>query len=719
MRALLVVLAMAIVLMPPSEVHAQADAGTGLRRSVCDSVSALRPSDLLERERLATYDLSRRGGAPGYWRELGCVRSGLNAAGYKGREGVLMISGTTWHQGAINAYLQALSVDHADAMTHSKLGQLILDDWYADSLRSVGRAILRGAATGAADAQALRACTVAAYWAKDRPTVKGCATYGLARGNDSSSHYLALARVAAAEEDTSETTTAFDFAVRTATFAADRYAIRWHLQWFLSPTEQAEVDSVDGAEFVRRIRDAVARRDVRDGRAVGARLVEHFHRLEYAESRFAMKRPKAERERLRSLPATVLIPDDVADDLRTRRIRYGESGDVYDPIPVSPRDRHSVPALGWRDYPRWQVDLDDRGIVHLRYGSPDERIPRMGAFTAREVWMYRIDGEKLLVHFESEAFTGSVEATRLVTGVLGEYLCDVDVVRCALTSNTRTLTPEALGQLKLQDREDLVTATTQDDNSARHASHVRLLANAYSLWRPSDRSVVTVMPYAIRVSDLGTLPGDSLLMPIQLRASTLDGGTGGRRDSAITRRLRVPPRAGPDSYVTGTITLPGTRGLSAWSLSLSQDSERGGRYYDEQHAPLSDGPLVMSDIVLGAASQQLSWRDGDLVLPLAPLQGFLRKEPVGLYVQLQSATANADGVAIEVIIAEPATTTRPRRVALTIGLRRELPAGLTEIQQELDISRLEAGTYELEITVRHAASGGSDRRSARLTIREQ
>lgn len=684
----------------------------------CDGFSALSISDLLERERLANYDLRQRSGSPDFWRELGCLRSAIHATGAKGREGALMISGTTWQQGAINAYLQALRVDSADALTHTKLGQLILDDWYADSLGAVGRAILRGAAVGAASAQALRACTVAAYWAKDRVTVKGCATYGLASGSDSSPHYLALARVAAAEDDTAGTTTAFDFAVRTTSGPADRDAIRWHLQWFLSPTEQATVDSAGGPEFVRLVRDAIARRDVRDGRAPGARLVEHFHRLEYAESRFAMQRPKAERERLQTLPAFVLIPDDVADRLRTERIRDGRKGDVHDPIPVSPRQRHSVPALPWREYPRWQVDLDDRGIIHLRYGHPIQRIPQVGAFTAREVWMYMIDGEKLLVHFESEAFTGTVEATRLVTGVLGEYLCDVDVVRCALTNNTRPLTPESLTQLTFQDREYLTTATTKDNNAAQPAQQVRILAGAFALWRPSDRARVTVLPYAIRLSDLANLAGDSLLAPMEIRASTWDGAGGIRHDSVLTRRLRVPRRAGSDAYVTGTISLPGTAGLSAWSIIASQGSDRGGRYFDEQHPPLSTGPLVLSDIVLGAASQKLSWRDGEFVLPLAPLQGFARGEPVGLYVQVLSSAARLDDVAVAVTVAEPATKTRPRKVALTIGFRRDLSAELNEIQQELDVSRLDVGAYELEIVVRHVATGASDSRRARLILRK-
>lgn len=683
----------------------------------CAAVMSLSSSDLLERERLATYDARGRAMPAAFWLELGCIRQALDRTGFKGREGALMIAGTSWHQGAINAYLQGLRGLPTDSLTLNALGALVLDDWYADSLGAVGRALLAGANGGIRDATSLRACTVAAFWARDHVTAAGCAMHGLRQGWDSTVHALALARVAAGREDTTATTTWLNLAVAGARGVATREALKSHLQWFLSPAEQQVLDSASGDTFVHGVRDALARRDLRDGRAPGARVVEHFHRLEYAEQHFAMLRPRAERERLRSLPATIIFPDTLFDRLRELRIRYQQDGDLYSFN--NQRIPHEVPALPYREYSRWQVDLDDRGVVHLRYGAPAQRIPRIGLFFAREVWLYWIDGEKLLVHFEAEAFSGSLEATRLVTGVLGDYLCDVDVRRCKETSEAAAarLKPENLTTVKFQDREFMATATTKDDNSVRAEKTVRLLAGAYSLWQPKTGSHVTVIPYAIRLRDLGKQSGDSLFVPLTLQARSWDGADGTGRDTTVVRRLRAPRNGGGDDYVTGAITLPGSAGLSAWSLVVSQGEERAGRYYDEHHKPLAMGPLVLSDVVLGAASQKLSWQDGRAGIPLAPLQSFQRTEPMALYVQVQSAVARADGVAIEVVIARPAAPGKARKVELTVGFTRTLRAGLNELQQELDISRLDSGEYQLEITVRHAATGASDRRSARLVVR--
>jgi hypothetical protein len=678
---------------------------------------SLSSSELLELERLATFDRRQRESTPGFWRELGCIRQALDRAGHKGREGALMIAGTSWHQGAINAYLQGLRGAPTDSLALNALGALVLEDWYADSLRAIGRALLRGAEGGVVDRDALRACTVAAFWARDHDTAAKCAQRGLTTGWDPTSHALALARVAAGRDDTAATSAAFDRAAASARGSADRDALRWHLQWFLSPAEQQSLDSTSGDNFLRGVRDALARRDVRDGRALGARVVEHFHRLEYAEQHFPMPRPRAERERLRTLPAAIIFPDSVSDRLREQRIRYQKDGDPYSFNNLSLP--HDVPALPFREYVRWQVDLDDRGIVYLRYGAPADRIPFVGAFTARELWLYWIDGEKLLVHFESEAFSGSVEATRLVTGVLGKYMCDVDVRRCkeSLEAAAGRLKPENLTTVKFQDREFMATATTKDDNSVRAEKTVRLLASAFSLWQPQTGARVTVIPYAIRLRDLGKQSGDSLLVPLTLQARSWDGAAGMGRDTTVVRRLRAPRNAGGDDYVTGAITLPGGAALSAWSLVVSQGEERAGRYYDEKHAPLGTGPLVLSDVILGAVSQKLSWQDGRAGIPLAPLQGFERTEPIALYVQVQSSVARADGVAFEVVIARPAAPGKERKVDLTVGFKRALTAGLNELQQELDISRLDSGEYQLEITVRHAVTGASDRRSARLFLR--
>lgn len=684
----------------------------------CEALQAESPAQLVERDRLITYDARSRPTPTASWRELGCVRFALDALGQPAREGVLMPAGETWRQGAINAFLRVLRAEPADSIALVRIGQVIVQDWYADSLGAIATTLLRGARQTAVDPSALRGCVLAAQWARDTTSAAGCARLGLASGKDLTFHHVAGARLTAAVADTAATMAHFEGAMGAVATPEDRELVRGVLQWFVAPDELVTFDSLPFPSILPFVRDVLARRDVRDGRAPGARLMEHYRRLAYAEVHFLMKRPKADRERLRTLPAVVIFPDGMSDKYRTLRLRNGMS-DASEPYSPNAKEPTDAPALPWREYRRWQVDLDDRGIVHLRFGAPEQRIPFSGSFLAREVWMYHIDGEKMLLSFEREDFSGSAQATRLVTGVLGDYFCDVDVRRCLESGYAvrGLLKPENLATIKSQDREFLATATTKDDNSLRTPKVIRIVASAHTLWHPRTGAPVTLYPYAIRLGDLERLPGDSLLAPIMLAGRSWDSGAGTWRDSSLTRQLLVPKQQGGGAYITGVIALAGASGASSWSITAAQGSDRSGRYHAEGQQPLASGPLALSDVILGDATQNLTWRDGELAISMAPLQGVARKSPVSMYVQVRSAVARTDGVEVEVNIVRPATASKAAAIELTVRSRRALTAGLNEILQEIDVSRLDEGEYALEMVVRHAATGATDRRQTRLVIR--
>src|SRR5690606_17542244 len=114
----------------------------------------------------------------------------------------------------------------------------------------------------------------------------------------------------------------------------------------------------------------------------------------------------------------------------------------------------------------------------------------------REVWRYDLDGGSLLLNFEGEQFDASQEATRLVIGVLGQYLCDVDVHRCNLTMRATTpntpLSVEHIIQLEDIDQEHLTEATTKDDNSLRTAQHLQTTASLYRLRDPATGELIAL-----------------------------------------------------------------------------------------------------------------------------------------------------------------------------------------------------------------------------------
>jgi len=116
--------------------------------------------------------------------------------------------------------------------------------------------------------------------------------------------------------------------------------------------ELAEFDRVEGAnreDFLRRFWSDRARRDLR---TPSERLQEHYRRLRYAREQFA---------------------------LSNNRRYYGR------------RDLYRAPRT---------ETLDDRGVVYVRHGEPDQRLrPLLFGLLPNETWRYqRADGD-LLMHF--------------------------------------------------------------------------------------------------------------------------------------------------------------------------------------------------------------------------------------------------------------------------------------------------------------------------------
>ena len=124
--------------------------------------------------------------------------------------------------------------------------------------------------------------------------------------------------------------------------------------------------------------------------------------------------------------------------------------------------------------------------------------------------------------------------------------------------------------------------------------------------------------------------------------------------------------------------------------------------YDVSGDSLASGPLALSDLVIGAASQRLVWDNHGAKITLAPLDAVNHSEPLSLYYQIRSdvarpkATTNvalyriqdgrvADSAALQVVLASP------------------LPAGISEAAPLVDVSRLPRGSYRLELHVTDGA----------------
>src|ERR1019366_1844040 len=128
---------------------------------------------------------------------------------------------------------------------------------------------------------ALRACGELALRINDEATAQRCAMLGLAKGIDSTWHLIRLAQLSFRHADTTSGVKYFLSAMSAAHDSIAHDEVNWHLQWFLSPGERTALAAQADSSRSRFVRDRLAERDVKDGRRPGARIAEHFARLEY------------------------------------------------------------------------------------------------------------------------------------------------------------------------------------------------------------------------------------------------------------------------------------------------------------------------------------------------------------------------------------------------------------------------------------------------------
>ncbi len=566
-----------------------------------------------------------------------------------------------------------------------------------------------------------RVCVAAGWRAESPDAVRKCAVAALGMGFDSTFHLLAVAELRSTANDTTGAWQAYVVATRAAADSASKAWLTWHLRWFLSPEELAAWDSLPLDRIPPFARSVFVKRDIRDGRAAGATLVEHFARLEVVRGDFALHVLPIHRQRLLGGAAISDGPTNQSVEVA----RYDGNSDVAADI--------------MRDFARWQLDFDDRGAVWMRFGRPTERTfytvaksgEIFGIYIKRETWRYDLDGAELLLSFESEQGDGSEDATRLVSGVVGEHFCGIDARRCfqgtrawaAAQYNGFFAPPPQeregiglaeMGRTQRADRDQIREATTKDDNAERFPDHLTLSAHLHRVWDPTTGRELGLVPWAVRVADLEVekVPGGrETSLTLALEASAPSAGSWW--DSTTTRHLRMPDRLPDDAQVTGVLEATLPTDITAWSLIARQGHERGGRVFNLDSSPLEQGPLVLSDLIVGAKRQGLAWNAGAQPVPLAPLGIVDHKEPVSLYFQIRSAIAH-DTATIAITVSR--TDGANDRDLISVAFASRLGPGLTEVQRELGAQRLDPGRYLLQVRIT-TSDGLHAKRSTPLYLR--
>jgi hypothetical protein len=160
----------------------------------------------------------------------------------------------------------------------------------------------------------------------------------------------------------------------------------------------------------------------------------------------------------------------------------------------------------------------------------------------------------------------------------------------------------------------------------------------------------------------------------------------------------VPDDAPDDAHLTGYLIAPSSRSVTTWSLFATQDSTHLGRAWADHEAPIQAGAIVASDLILGAEAQGLAWSLPTTAVILAPLDAMVRTDPLELYYQVIS-DAERSGVKTSIALYQASGGPRSGAPALQVSFDTDLHRGINEIDRQIDVSRLEPGSYELEMSL--------------------
>lgn len=666
-------------------------------RSTCPSSIADDRAALLKLEaRQGDRNVLRNDAAA--WTSLGCTRALLSALGALSREGTEMIAGDSWAQSALNAFERSLALRPGDRATADMLAVLAMNEPEPRGFADLAVALDKAAAAGPVGNAALRGCADYGLRSGHPEITRRCSTRALREGKDSTWHSLLLARLDFRDADSVAGARRFAQAAGAAHDTLAKLAIAWHLQWFVSPAERQAWSTLGDTARDAWVRNILASRDVRDGRPPGARLAEHFRRLEHVDSAFRLHVAKVLRGAMLTKPSAGMPGT-------TSSQAYAPPG-VGQVVTDQASMLMNVP---FRDYMRWQVDLDDRGVIWMRFGKP----LRTQFAEDTEVWFYEIDSKPLLVTFVYEKFAGSAAPSRLASGRIGDVYCGVDTWRCLLGMR-QTVNPELIRQVLAQDREYITAATTTDDNSIRTDKAIEVISRLHRLWDPLSGAELALITYAVKSKDLVVQrEGDAQTARVQFELRRWDAEHEQFLDTAFTRRFTTTiddPR-----HLTGFVVTPSSSTIGSWSLVARQSENRRGRAWDVSAGPLDRGNQAISDLVLGQDGQGVIWSNHNANVLLAPLNAVDHLKPVSLYYQIRSASERS-GLRTTVALYKMENGIARDTAAMQLGFEQAVRAGINEVAPVMDVSRLEKGSYRLEVRLTDDRGGLISRRTVQLDL---
>jgi len=398
-------------------------------------------------------------------------------------------------------------------------------------------------------------------------------------------------------------------------------------------------------------------------------------------------------------------------------------------------------------YRSGQAEFDDRGIIYIRHGAPEDRASYSApGIEANETWHYGRDGEDLLFHFVARQ---DVQDYRLVESLF-DILSFQDVVRLRDGSDSLNRTERVIelvrsregihpaysrllaagrgGSAQIQTaerslgRRSIALGTRSDSWRLRFGASLDARVEKVAVGHDSSGTHLQIA-YAVAGASLrGTAAGRALVYPVRARASVLDpaGRIVARIDTTRVFRTRAEVPAG--EHLLGRFALRVPPGLYTVRVAIEVGDAGMVTSRDTIRVTAPNPPVIgISDLAVGARGVSLPWRtaDGDTAWA-SPLGAYKRAEPLQLYYEVSGVGAGS-AYRTDIQVIRPSGGSVFKRVlggsgaAIKLGFDANHPGGVHRVRREVSLDQLKPGAYIIEVTVT-ARDGRKDVRRRAMTV---
>ncbi|HET7601616.1 MAG TPA: hypothetical protein VFK36_01280, partial [Gemmatimonadales bacterium] len=519
-------------------------------------------------------------------------------------------AGVYYHDAALHALGKALEADSSFDLAAQLLGDILLPFGERSLNDETVRAVRRAARANTAASPWLALGRVYRNLHQTDSALDAFRHY-VELGGDSGLGLLEQARSLYVHGDIGPATTAYYRGANVQT-PLGRESYRRDVAWVATPEELAAFDAAPAGSVGNFVRGFWAKRDAEDLRAPGERLAEHVRRWRYVFEHFQLS--------ARAEGTTQSSGADCAPNPYRKAVTASGNLAVMSAIPLDVAlfepGRY---AATWRG----KRQVDDRGIIYMRHGEPDQRAAYHGRQTMThpdESWKYLTPSGTLIFHFcgsmalGTQAPTTLVEMLPLIGDVLGSRMAldmRYQFLKMHLTDNSGRL---MLQQLIREGWHNIQIGLSTDEFRPVFKHQLRPSAQFYAVGEPGQVLVV----FALSGDRLQgePLPDGGTGYPVSLRViATNAGGDIARIDT--TRRFYAKPALGKDQFLFGVERLSLAPGTWNVRLMVTQDSlDAGGAIERVGTVVPGAKAFALSDLVLGREGSGLTWQSGAGPVPL-------------------------------------------------------------------------------------------------------